>query len=341
MQVQREPAKELVERCHAMALDQSALLEVLDALKAADVGDRVRQAAETVYQALIEAELTDTIGAALHERSEHRTALRNGHRTRVLSTTAGDLELRIPKLRTGSFFPSLLERRRRVDQALFAVVMEAYLHGVSTRKVDDLVKALGADTGISKSEVSRICADLDLEVAAFRDRTLAEVTYPYVFLDATYCKARVNHRVVSQAVVIATGVTGDGRREVLGFDVGDSEDGAFWTAFLRSLKARGLGGVQLVISDAHTGLKQAVGAVMIGAAWQRCRVHFMRNVPAQVPRGNTEMVAAAVRTVFAQPDADHLPEQTETIAGMLGRQLPKVEQLMREAREDLLAFTAF
>ena len=250
-----------------MALDQSALLEVLDALKAADVGDRVRQAAETVYQALIEAELTETIGAALHERTASRTALRNGHRTRVLSTTAGDLELRIPKLRTGSFFPSLLERRRRVDQALFAVVMEAYLHGVSTRKVDDLVKALGADTGISKSEVSRICADLDQDVSAFRDRSLAEQSFPSVFLDATYCKARVNHRVVSQAVVIATGVAADGHREVLGFAVGDSEDGAFWTAFVRSLKARGLatgsGGVQLVIADAHLGLAQAVNAVLV------------------------------------------------------------------------------
>ena len=258
-----------------MALDQSALLEVLDALKVADVGDRVRSAAETIYQALIEAELTDTIGAALHERTDTRTAQRNGHRARILSTTAGDLELRIPKLRSGSFFPSLLERRRRVDQALFAVVMEAYLHGVSTRKVDDLVKALGADTGISKSEVSRICADLDQEVGAFRDRSLADQQFPYVFLDATYCKARVNHRVVSQAVVIATGVRADGWREVLGFAVGDSEDGAFWTAFLRSLKARGLGGVQLVISDAHTGLKQAISAVLIGSSWQRCRVHWI------------------------------------------------------------------
>jgi putative transposase len=189
--------------------------------------------------------------------------------------------------------------------------------------------------------VSRICADLDVEVAAFRDRTLTETSYPYVYLDATYCKARVNHRVVSQAVVIATGVTADGRREVLGFDVGDSEDGAFWTAFLRSLKARGLSGVQLVISDAHTGLKQAIGAVMFGATWQRCRVHFMRNLLAVVPRGNTEMVAAAVRTVFAQPDAEHVAEQFETIATMLGRQLPKVEQMMRDARDDLLAFTAF
>ena len=329
-----------------MALDQSALLEVLEVLKAADVGDRVRAAAETIYQALIEAELTDTIGAALHERSDARTNQRNGYRTRTLSTTAGDVELRIPKLRTGSFFPSLLERRRRVDQALFAVVMEAYLHGVSTRKVDDLVKALGADTGISKSEVSRICAELDVEVGGFRDRSLAEQQFPYVFLDATYCKARVNHRVVSQAVVIATGVraTGvraGGFREVLGFAVGDSEDGAFWTAFLRSLKARGLGGVQLVISDAHTGLKQAISAVLLGTAWQRCRVHFLRNVLAQVPKGSAEMVAAAIRTIFAQPDAAHVREQLGVIAGMLGRQSVKVETMLRDAAEDLLAFTSF
>jgi putative transposase len=247
---------------------------VLDALQAADVEDRIRQAATTIYQALIEAELTAMIGAGPHERTDTRVAQRNGHGAGVLSTTAGDLELRIPTLRIGSFFPSLLERRRRVDQALFAVVMEAYLHGVSTRKVDDLVKALGADTGISKSEVSRICADLDAEVAAFRDRSLTGQTFPYVFLDATYCKARVNRRVVSQAVVVATGVRGDGWREVLGFAVGDSEDGAFWTAFLRSLKARGLGGVQLVISDAHTGLKQAIAAVRlagrVGSRRRRC-----------------------------------------------------------------------
>jgi putative transposase len=326
---------------HAMALDQSALLEVLEVLNAADVEDRIRQAAATIYQALIEVELTAVIGAGPHERTETRVAQRNGHRPRTLTTTAGDLELRIPKLRTGSFFPSLLERRRRVDQALFAVVMEAYLHGVSTRKVDDLVKALGADTGISKSEVSRICADLDAEVGAFRDRSLAGQSFPYVFLDATYCKARVDRRVVSQAVVVATGVRGDGWREVLGFAVGDSEDGAFWTAFLRSLKARGLGGVQLVISDAHTGLKTAIAAVLLGASWQRCRVHFLRNVLAQVPKGNAEMVAAAIRTVFAQPDAGHVRDQLDVIAGMLGRQLPKVETMLRDAAEDLLAFTAF
>jgi putative transposase len=328
-------------RKHTMALDQSALLEVLDALKAADVDDKIRQAAETIYQALIEAELSSVIGAAAHERTSSRTGYRNGYRARTLSSSAGDLELRIPKLRSGSFFPSLLERRRRVDQSLFAVIMEAYLHGTSTRKVDDLVKALGADSGISKSEVSRICADLDTEVALFRDRSLAGQPFRYVFLDATYCKARVNHRVVSQAVVVATGVAADGHREVLGFDVGDSEDGAFWTAFLRSLKTRGLAGVQLVISDAHAGLQAAITSVLIGASWQRCRVHFLRNVLAQVPKGSAEMVAAAIRTIFAQPDAEHVREQLGTIAAMLGRQLPKVQVMLTEAADDILAFASF
>jgi putative transposase len=324
-----------------MALDQSALLEVLEALKGGDVEERIRQAATTIYQALIEAELSSVIGAAPHERTPDRVTSRNGHRPKTVSTTAGDLELRIPKLRSGSFFPSLLERRRRVDQSLFAVIMEAYLHGTSTRKVDDLVKALGADSGISKSEVSRICAELDVEVAAFRDRSLAQQPFRYVFLDATYCKARVDHRVVSQAVVVATGVAADGRREVLGFDVGDSEDGAFWTAFLRSLKTRGLHGVQLVISDAHAGLKHAIEAVLLGASWQRCRVHFLRNVLAQVPKGHADMAAAAIRTIFAQPDAAHVREQLGVIATMLGRQLPKVETMLRDAANDVTAFADF
>jgi putative transposase len=324
-----------------MALDQSALLEVLEMLRAADVEDRIKQAATTIYQALIEAELTAVIGAGPHERSEARTAQRNGFRPKTITSAAGDLELRIPKLRTGSFFPSLLERRRRVDQSLFAVIMEAYLHGTSTRKVDDLVKALGADSGISKSEVSRICAELDVEVAAFRDRSLGEQPFRYVFLDATYCKARVDRRVVSQAVVVATGVAADGRREVLGFDVGDSEEGAFWTAFLRSLKTRGLTGVQLVISDAHAGLKQAIEAVLLGAAWQRCRVHFLRNVLASVPKGHAEMVAAAIRTIFAQPDATHVRDQLDVIAGMLGRQFPKVETMLRQTAHELTAFADF
>jgi putative transposase len=235
----------------------------------------------------------------------------------------------------------MLEPHRRVDRALLAVVMEAYVHGTSTRKVDDLVRALGADSGISKSEVSRICADLDAEVGTFRDRSLAGQTFPYVFLDATYCKARVNRRVVSQAVVVATGVCGDGRREVLGFGVGDSEDGAFWTAFLRSLKARGLAGVQLVIADAHLGLRQAVQATMAGAAIQRCRLHFLRNLLAQVPKGSAEMVAAAIRTIFAQPDAVHVHHQLDVIAGMLCRQFPKLEVMPHEAATEVLAFTSF
>lgn len=324
-----------------MTMEHSALLELLDSLKAAGVDNRIRLAAQNMYQELIDAEARGVIGAGLWERNDSRTSIRNGSRVRTLTTTAGDLDLRIPKLRSGSFFPSLLERRRRVDQALFAVIMEAYVHGVSTRKVDDLVKALGADTGISKSEVSRICQGLDEEVSAFRDRSLTDANYPYVFLDATYCKARVNHRVVSQAIVVAIGVSADGRREVLGMDVGDSEDGAFWTAFLRGLKARGLGGVQLVISDAHAGLKQAIAAVFQGSAWQRCRVHFMRNVLSVVPKGSSEMVAAAIRTIFAQPDPDHVAEQFDVIAGMLGRQVPKVETMMRDAKEDLLAFAQF
>lgn len=335
-------SKSLTERHkHTMALDQSALLNLLAELKLTDVTDRIRVATESLYQELIDAEATAFIGAAPFERSEARTTQRNGARPRTLTTTAGDLDLRIPKLRAGSFFPALLERRRRVDQALFAVVMEAYVHGVSTRKVDDLVKALGADTGISKSEVSRICAGLDTEVAQFRDRTLAAQDFPYVFLDATYCKARVGHRIVSQAIVVAVGVAADGRREVLGFDVGDSENEGFWTGFLRSLKTRGLDGVKLVISDAHTGLKKAIGTVFQGASWQRCRVHFMRNVLSVVPKGSQEMVASIIRTIFAQPDPEHVQKQFDEVTTMLARSHPKVAAMLSGAEADLLAFAAF
>lgn len=324
-----------------MALDQSALLELLGELKLTDTTERVRVATETLYQELIDAETAAFIGAAPFERSAERTTHRNGTRPKTVTTTAGDLDLRVPKLRQGSFFPSLLERRRRIDQALFAVVMEAYVHGVSTRKVDDLVRALGADTGISKSEVSRICADLDEDVAAFRDRPLDADAYPYVFLDATYCKARVGRRVVSQAVVVAVGVAGDGRREVLGFDVGDTESQPFWTTFLRSLKARGLGGVKLVISDAHTGLIAAIETVFHGTSWQRCRVHFMRNVLAAVPKRSGEMVASVIRTIFAQPDKRHVRSQFDEVVTMLTRSHPGVADMLETAKEDLLAFAAF
>ena len=257
-----------------MTLTDSDLSELLAAIKAGEMTDTIRTSLEWILQQLIEAELTAFIGAGPHERSEARTNLRNGHRPRLLSTPAGDVELEIPKLRQGSFFPSLLERRRRIDRALYAVVMEAYVHGVSTRKVDDLVKALGVAAGISKSEVSRICSELDGDLKAFRDRPLDHAEFVYVFLDATYVKGRVRGRVVSRAVVIATGVTSTGDREVLGLDVGDSEDGAFWTAFLKGLRARGLSGVQLVVSDHHLGLKHAIGAVFVGAAWQRSSVNM-------------------------------------------------------------------
>jgi putative transposase len=324
-----------------VALTDHDLSELLAALKAGEMTDTIRTSLEWILQELIEAEATAVIGAGRHERTESRTNLRNGHRPRLLSTAAGDVELHIPKLREGSFFPSLLERRRRIDRALFAVVMEAYVHGVSTRKVDDLVKALGVASGISKSEVSRICAGLDDELEAFRNRPLGHADFPYVFVDATYIKARVRGRVVSRAVVIATGVTATGDREVLGVEVGDSEDGAFWTAFLKGLRARGLGGVQLVISDHHLGLKAAIAAVFIGSAWQRCRVHFMRNVLSKVPKASSEMVAAAIRTIFAQPDAAHVRRQLDEVTRMLAPQFPDVAQMLTDAAEDLLAFTAF
>jgi putative transposase len=324
-----------------MALSQSALSELLDAMRAGGSLDVMREAMTLVLQELIEAEAAQAIGAARYERTDDRTTHRNGSRTRLLSTKAGDVELHIPKLREGSFLPILLEPRRRIDRALWAVVMEAYVHGVSTRKVDDLVRALGIDAGISKSEVSRICAELDVVVSAFRERRLDHVAFPYVFLDATYVKAHEGASVVSKAIVIATGVTATGDREVLGLAVGDSEDGAFWTAFARSLRARGLSGVRLVISDAHQGLTAAIATVFLGSAWQRCRVHFLRNVLARIPKGRAEMVLALIRTIWAQPDPVAVREQLDAVADKLAPGFPAVAAMLREAREDVTAFAAF
>jgi len=328
-----------------MALDKSALLELTEALSSADGGQLMRMLLHTILQALIDAEAAEHIGADPHQRTDARRTYRNGTRDKTVSTTSGDLTVKIAKTRTGSFFPSLLTPRRRIDVALHAVVMEAYVHGVSTRKVDDLVTALGAESGISKSEVSRICAELDTDVAAFNTRDLGEQGFPYVFLDATYCKARVGGdkggkgaRVVSQAVVIATGVSADGRREVLGCAVGDSETQDFWTQFLRSLRDRGLSGTQLVISDHHRGLMNAIDATMAGVAWQRCRVHFIRNVLARVPKGQADMVAAAIRTIFAQPTGPMVRDQVETVALMLQPQLPAVATMLRDAKEEITAF---
>jgi putative transposase len=313
----------------------------MESLRTADGIELVRALAQRILQELIEAEATAHIGAAPGEHSETRTTMRNGHREKVLTTQAGDLDLAIPKVRTGSFFPSLLERRRRIDQALYAVIMEAYVQGVSTRSVDDLVKALGGDTGISKSEVSRICGALDTELNVFRTRPLDHTRFPYIYLDATYCKARVSHQIVSQAVVIATGITEDGGREVLGLMVGDSETEVFWTEFLRSLRERGLTGVRLVIADHHSGLVKAVRKVMLGAAYQRCRVHFLRNVFAVISKDSGEMVAATIRTIFAQPTAELVRSQLDTVADMLGRQFPKVKAMLLEAKTDLTAFADF
>src|SRR5919206_50544 len=278
-----------------------ALEELLRKAELERDADFLREGVRVLSQALMELEVSQHVGAERYERSLDRTGYRNGYRERSWDTRVGSIDLQVPRVRDGSYYPSLLQPRRRAERALVAVVQEAYVQGVSTRRVDDLVKALGLD-GISKSQVSRLCETLDAEVERFRTRKL-EGPYPYVWLDATFVKARQEDRVVSLAVVIAIGVNASGQREVLGLDVGPSEDGAFWTQFLRSLVARGLRGVQLVTSDAHEGLKGAIAAVLQGASWQRCRVHFLRNLLALVPKAAQEMVAATIRTVFAQPDA--------------------------------------
>ena len=296
-----------------------------------------------VLQELIEAEAAEVIGAARYERTTMRTTQRNGHRDRQLSTQAGDVSLRIPKLRQGAFFPVILEPRRRIDQALHAVVMEAYVHGVSTRSVDDLVAALGIDAGISKSEVSRICAGLDEAVGAFRTRTLGHTSFAYVYLDATYLHVREASlgQVVSKAVVVATGITATGGREVLGLAVGDSEEETFWRAFLTDLRSRGLSGVRLVISDQHAGLVAALRRCFQGAAHQRCRVHFARNLLALIPKSHKDMVAAVFRTIFAQPDRDAVSAAWEEVRDQLVKTFPKVGPLMDAAKAEVLAFTAF
>jgi transposase-like protein len=301
--------------------------------------DFLREGVRVLTQALMEIEVSQQLGAERYERTGERVGQRNGYREREWDTRVGTIGLRVPRVREGGYVPGWLEPRKRAEQALVAVVREAYVQGVSTRKVDDLVKALGLD-GISKSQVSRLCQSLDEEVERFRNRPL-EGSYPYVWLDATFVKARDGGRVISQAVVIAIGVNGDGQREVLGLDVGPSEDGAFWLAFLRSLVARGLSGVQLVSSDAHQGLKGAIAAVIHGATWQRCRVHFVRNLLGLVPKSAAEMVAATVRTVFAQPDAPSAREQWRAVADRLRARFPKAADLMDEAEADVLAYLAF
>ena len=263
---------------------------------------------------------------------------RNGYRERAWETRAGAITLPIPKLRKGSYLPFFLEPRRTAEKALVAVIQEAYIQGISTRSVDDLVKAMGM-SGISKSQVSRLCADIDERVKAFLDRPL-EGDWPYLWLDATYIKTRQGGRIVSVAAIVAVAVNAQGRREVLGLAIGPSEAETFWTDFLRALTRRGLRGVKLVISDAHEGLK-AAAAKVLGATWQRCRVHFMRNALAHVSKGQRLMVAAAIRTAFVQEDHQAAVAQWRQIVDSLVRRFPKLAAMMGDAEQDVLAFMAF
>ncbi len=312
-----------------------ALLELAE--KHAD-GDFLRELGQWTLQRLMDLEAQALCGAEPHERSEDRVNQRNGYRPRQLETRIGTLDLRIPKLRHGSYLPAFLSPRKASEQALVAVVQEAYVKGISTRKVDDLVQAMGM-TGISKSQVSRLCKELDEQVEVFLNRRL-EGSWPYLWLDATYLKSRESGHVVNRALVIAVGVNDSGRREVLGLAVGPAETEGFWTDFLRSLVKRGLAGVRLVISDAHEGLKKAV-AKTVSATWQRCRVHFMRNALAHVPRRQHQMVAAVIRTAFVQENHADARNQWRETADKLRSRFPKLGELMDAAEEDVLAFMHF
>jgi putative transposase len=318
-----------------MTTDRMALLELIE--KRAD-GDLVRELLAYAAERLMALEVEGLCGAGHGERSPARTNQRNGYRERPWDTRAGRIELKIPKLRKGTYFPAFLEPRRTAERALAAVIQEAYVHGVSTRAVDDLVQAMGM-AGISKSEVSRICQELDERVNAFLERPI-EGEWPYLWIDATYVQVREQGRIVSTAVIIATGVNTDGRREVLGMATGPSEAEPFWTDFLRSLADRGLRGVKLVVADDHKGLRAAAGKVL-HATQQRCRVHWMRNLLGRVPAGQRAMVAALLRTIFAQDTAEAAHEQWRKVADSLRERFAKVAALMDGAEHDVLAHRAF
>ena len=312
-----------------------ALTELVE--KGADA-DLLKQMIQFVAQRMMEFDVEGLYGAGFDVKSPDRTNSRNGYRDRLWQTRAGDVDLKIPRLRQGSYFPGFLEPRRTAEKAMAAVIQEAYIQGVSTRSVDELVKAMGM-TGISKSQVSRLAGEIDERVHAFLDRPL-EGDWPYLWIDATYVKVREAGRIVSVAVIIAVAVNTDGGREVLGMRVGPSEAEPFWTDFLRSLMRRGLRGVKLVISDAHEGLKAAVSKVF-NATWQRCRVHFMRNAMAHVGKGQRTMVAALLRTVFAQDSRAECHQQWRLVADQLREKYPKIATLMDGCEDEVLAHMAF
>jgi transposase-like protein len=320
-------------------------MAVLDMLRKATADgdvDVLREGVRVLAEAIMEVEVSELTGAAKGERApERRLTNRNGYRERRWDTRVGTIGLSIPKVRDGSYFPSLLEPRRRAERALLSVVQEAYVAGVSTRRVEDLVEALGI-ASLSRSEVSRICAALDAEVEAFRSRSLVEERYPYLFLDATYVKVRDAGRVVSMAALVAVGVASTGERRILGLELAPGNDeGSAWPAFIRSLVERGLGGVRLVISDNHRGLVKAVREQLLGAAWQRCRVHFTRNAQDLVPRSARSMVATVIRSIFEQPDEASARAQLRRVVDGLEARFPAVAALLIGAEADLLVHFTF